>query len=96
METECLTHKNLKNLFVRHVKPKKRHETVAMAKLCADAAVKSGINCVVDIGGGKGHLSRLLAYGYGLNVICVEAQRNLISSARYGFSLDSLHTFILS
>ena len=37
---------------------------------------------VVDIGGGKGHLSRLLAYGYGLDVFCIEAQSDLISSAR--------------
>lgn len=82
LETACLLHENLKQLFVRHVKPKKQHETVVMAKLCAKAALESGVSCLVDVGGGKGHLARLLSYGYGLDVCCVEAQSNLISSAR--------------
>ncbi|KAK3925106.1 Protein RRNAD1 [Frankliniella fusca] len=82
IETKCLTNENLKQLFVKHVKPKKRHETVIMAKLCAEAAVKSKVTYVVDVGGGKGHLSRLLTYGYGLRVCCVDAQGSLISSAR--------------
>ncbi|XP_034244273.1 protein RRNAD1-like [Thrips palmi] len=82
METECLRHENLRQLFVRHVKPKKQHETVVMAKLCAKAALDSNVTCVVDVGGGKGHLTRLLSYGYGLDVCCVEAQSDLISSAR--------------
>ncbi|KAJ1521657.1 hypothetical protein ONE63_003303 [Megalurothrips usitatus] len=81
-KTDCLLHKNLKNLFVKHVKPKKRHETMVMAKQCAETALRSGISCVVDVGGGKGHLSRLLAYGYGLRVCCVEAQGDLVSSAK--------------
>ncbi|XP_026283839.1 methyltransferase-like protein 25B [Frankliniella occidentalis] len=82
METKCLTNKNLKQLFVKHVKPKKRHETIIMAKLCADAAIKSKVSYIVDVGGGKGHLSRLLAYGFGLRVCCVDSQGSLISSAR--------------
>lgn len=83
LETDCLTHDNLKQLFVRHVKPKKRHETIVMAQICANAAIESGVSCVVDVGGGKGHLSRLLSYGFRLHVSCVEAQSSLISSARW-------------
>lgn len=83
LETKCLSHENLKQLFMRHVKPKKRHETAIMAKLCADAARESEVKDIIDVGGGKGHLSRLLAYGYGLNVCCVEAQNDLTMSGRY-------------
>jgi len=40
---------------------------------------------VVDVGSGLGHLARLLAYGYGLKVCCLEAQENLSCQARYSY-----------
>jgi len=43
-------HKNLHNLFRRHVKPKKQHEIARMASLCSAVCLASGVNNVVDIG----------------------------------------------
>ena len=51
-------HKNLHNLFRRHVKPKKQHEIARMASLCSAVCLASGVNNVVDVGSGVGHLSR--------------------------------------
>ena len=51
-------HKNLHNLFRRHVKPKKQHEIARMASLCSAVCLASGVGLVVDVGSGVGHLSR--------------------------------------
>ena len=51
-------HKNLHNLFRRHVKPKKQHEIARMASLCSAVCLASGVKSVVDVGSGVGHLSR--------------------------------------
>ncbi|KFM80911.1 Protein RRNAD1, partial [Stegodyphus mimosarum] len=39
------------------------------------------INHVVDIGSGQGHLSRLLALCYNLNVVTIEAKEDHVSGA---------------
>jgi len=39
--TQCVTNPSLKNLFVKHVKPKKRHEILAMAQVRTDHELQS-------------------------------------------------------
>ncbi|XP_072166806.1 methyltransferase-like protein 25B [Diadema setosum] len=56
-----------------HVKAKKRHEILRMAKVINSACHASGAERVVDVGSGQGHLSRLLSFGYGLPVTSIEA-----------------------
>ncbi|XP_069688496.1 methyltransferase-like protein 25B isoform X2 [Periplaneta americana] len=80
--TPCLKHPRLKYVFSKHVKPKKRHEISRMAKVTASVAQMENCQFIVDIGSGLGHLARLLAYGYGLKVCCLEAQQGLSRQAR--------------
>ncbi|KAJ8924545.1 hypothetical protein NQ315_000693 [Exocentrus adspersus] len=68
--------------FWKNVKLKKRHEIEKMAQICYDAASKTNCFHIVDIGSGLGHLSRMLAYGYGFKVCTFEANPILSSLAR--------------
>ncbi|XP_021920504.1 protein RRNAD1-like isoform X2 [Zootermopsis nevadensis] len=77
-----LKHPKLQYAFRKHVKPKKQHEISRMAQVTASVAQSESCHYVVDVGSGLGHLARLLAYGYGLKVCCLEAQENLSSQAR--------------
>lgn len=72
----------LMNLFWKNVKMKKRHEIMEMAKLCHSTAAKCNCFYVVDVGSGLGHLSRILAYGYKLNVLSIEASENFSTQAK--------------
>ncbi|KAJ8029206.1 Protein RRNAD1 [Holothuria leucospilota] len=63
----------LDHCFKYHVKNKKRHEIQTLAELINRACKASHCNRVVDVGGGQGHLTRLLAVGYGLSVMSIEA-----------------------
>ncbi|XP_047116896.1 methyltransferase-like protein 25B isoform X1 [Schistocerca piceifrons] len=69
-------------VLTRHVKPKKQYEINSMAKVTAQAAEHCDVKLIVDVGSGLGHLSRMLAYRYGLQVCCIEAQGNLLEQAR--------------
>ncbi|XP_067001365.2 methyltransferase-like protein 25B isoform X3 [Anabrus simplex] len=80
--SSILQRSELSYVFTKHVKPKKRHEITTMAQVTAETAQASGCQYIVDIGSGMGHLSRMLAYGYGLNVCCLEAQETLSEQAR--------------
>lgn len=71
------------NLFWKNVKIKKRHEIMEMAKLCYSTASECNCFCIIDVGSGLGHLSRILAYGYKFNVLSIEASENLSQQARY-------------
>lgn len=53
---------------------KKMHEVEVMAKLVADFSEYVGSNIIVDIGGGKGYLSSLLALAYNFNVLGIDSQ----------------------
>lgn len=53
---------------------KKMHEVEVMAKLVADFSQYAGTDIVVDIGGGKGYLSSLLALAYNFNVLGIDSQ----------------------
>lgn len=53
---------------------KKLHEVQIMAELVADLSKFADIDTLVDIGGGKGYLSSLLALAYDLNVLGIDSQ----------------------
>lgn len=74
-------HPKLKQIFTKHVKPKKRHEVEKMSRTCGKISEELGIEYIVDFGAGLGHLSRVLAYGYGLNVCCLEQNTELTQQA---------------
>lgn len=76
----------LEKLLWKHMKPKKQHEIKTLAHITYENAVKANCQHVVDVGSGLGHLCRSLAYGYGLKVCGIEAQKALGESAR---KLDS-------
>lgn len=70
-------HPKFRNLFSKNVKIKKRHEIERMSEICGKTAEKCGVEYVVDVGGGLGHLTRVLAFGQGKRVCCVERQESL-------------------
>lgn len=78
----CRNHPNLKNLFLKHVKLKKRHEISVMARFVEAVAKKSGCNAVIDFGSGLGHLVRMLSYKYELYTAGIECQSQLTEEAR--------------
>ena len=75
-------HQSLKHVFRKHVKPKKQYEMCRLAKLSSSTAQSLGVDTVLDIGSGVGHLSRYLCYNHRLTVACVDADDNLTVSAR--------------
>lgn len=79
----CYYHPKLKNLFRKRIKPKKQHEIERIAALCATTAIDCQVNHILDFGAGLGHLSRVLGYGYGLNVCCLEQQKEFTEEAKY-------------
>ncbi|KAJ6633086.1 Methyltransferase-like protein 25B [Pseudolycoriella hygida] len=81
-EPMCYFHPKLRNLFRKRIKSKKQHEIERMAALCAKTAVDCDVKYVLDFGSGLGHLSRVLGYGYGLNVCCLEQQKELTEEAK--------------
>jgi len=53
---------------------KKLHEVEVMANLVANFSTYAGTDIIVDIGGGKGYLSSLLALAYNFNVLGIDSQ----------------------
>nr|DBA23884.1 TPA: hypothetical protein GDO54_011599 [Pyxicephalus adspersus] len=68
-------------MFRKHVKPKKQHEIRQLSKLVRGLCDATRCQEVLDVGSGQGHLSRVLAFGLGLNVTAVEADRHLVNMA---------------
>ncbi|ESP00676.1 hypothetical protein LOTGIDRAFT_157966 [Lottia gigantea] len=64
---------SLRNVFRKHVKPKKQHEIGRLAKGVSIVSEVSQCKNIVDVGAGLGHLSRILAFNQGLTVTTVEA-----------------------
>lgn len=89
----CYHHPKLKTLFRKRIKPKKQHEIERMAALCAATAAECKVEYVLDFGAGLGHLSRFLGYGYGLNVCCLEQQKQLTDEAKFVHSISSCFNF---
>lgn len=54
-----------------------------MAALCAATAINCRVKYILDFGAGLGHLSRMLGYGYGLSVCCLEQQNQFSEDAKY-------------
>ena len=77
LEEEKQSLKVPNHVFHKHIKPKKRHELFRLGQTCSLVSAATNCQTVLDIGGGMGHLSRLLNFGYGLNVICLECNENL-------------------
>lgn len=79
----CLTHPKIQTILMKkNIKQKKRHEIERMSQLTAQIAKKLGVNYIVDFGSGLGHLARLLAYGYKLNVCCLERETAFTNQAK--------------
>lgn len=70
-------------LMRKKIKAKKQHEIEQMGQLTAEIANKLNVKYIVDFGSGLGHLARLLAYGYRLNVCCLEKENALTDQAKY-------------
>lgn len=79
---ELLCHPKMQHVFVKNLNPKKRHEVSQMSQVSNDSAVQTNVENVVDFGAGLGHLSRIIGYGYGLNMICLEMQDQLNEEAK--------------
>lgn len=78
-------HPKLKQIFTKNVKPKKRHEVEKMSRTCSQIAEQLGIEYIVDFGAGLGHLARVLGYGYGLKVCCLEQNAELTQQAGFDY-----------
>jgi hypothetical protein len=61
------------------IKLKKRHEIEKLSQLVSQLCES---RTVLDIGSGQGHLARQLSFGHGLNVICLEQQKQLSDRAK--------------
>lgn len=80
---KCFASTKIKTILMKKkIKAKKRHEIERMGQLTAKIANESGVKYIVDFGSGLGHLARLLAYGYGLNVCCLEKENALTDQAK--------------
>jgi len=67
--------KSLHQVFRKHIKPKKKHEIIRMADVASVLSLKANeARNIVDVGGGLGHLSRLLSFGHDFEVTCMEAE----------------------
>jgi len=75
-------HASLKHVFRKHVKPKKQYEMCRLARLVSKVSDTLGIDKVLDIGSGVGHLSRYLCYNNKLQVACVDGDDKLTNSAK--------------
>lgn len=75
-------HKLLQHVFRRHLKPKKQHEVARLSLVAGLVARTTCDGVMVDVGSGQGHLSRLLAYGHDVRVVCLEAQDEFIMGAK--------------
>lgn len=65
-----------------------------MAEVTAEAAGMLGVDYLVDIGSGLGHLSRICGYGFGLNVLSIESDNSFSYEAEYvHFYLITLEKF---
>ncbi|KAG6441836.1 hypothetical protein O3G_MSEX002033 [Manduca sexta] len=78
----CKSHPRLKNLFLKHVKLKKRHEISLMADVVTNIAKETDCNAVIDFGSGVGHLVRMLAYKHDVYAAGIESQGMLTEEAR--------------
>ncbi|KAK9471952.1 methyltransferase domain-containing protein [Dipodascopsis tothii] len=67
--------------------PKKVHECDLLSKAIAELCARTETTHVIDLGSGKGYLSRMLAHDHGCDVIAVE---NMEDRAKGAEALDAL------
>ncbi|XP_069677807.1 probable methyltransferase-like protein 25 [Periplaneta americana] len=73
---EWAYHDNQESLHVEQfMTRKKMHEVEVMSQMVAALADVSGASYVVDVGGGKGYLSSILALHHGLRVLGVDSSQ---------------------
>ncbi|KAF7273747.1 hypothetical protein GWI33_013566 [Rhynchophorus ferrugineus] len=83
IKTELLLHNPcFMKLMWKNVKLKKRHEIEIISNMCYQIAKKTNCFNIIDVGSGVGHLSRMLAYGYGFTVVTFEANKELSEMAK--------------
>ncbi|XP_018026025.1 methyltransferase-like protein 25B isoform X2 [Hyalella azteca] len=75
-------HTLMSHVFRRHLKPKKQHEVARLGLVAAMAAASVNCDVTADIGSGCGHLARLMAYGYNMDVVCVDREDDFVVGAR--------------
>uniref|UniRef100_A0A1A9VP14 Methyltranfer_dom domain-containing protein n=1 Tax=Glossina austeni TaxID=7395 RepID=A0A1A9VP14_GLOAU len=76
-----LQHPKLRKVFAKGVKRKKRHELEFMASTCVEMCQNVAVDFIVDFGAGVGHLARVLGFGCGIKVCCIEMQDQLNKQA---------------
>ncbi len=59
------------------VKEKKKHEITILCNYIEELQEKTSFERVCDIGGGKGHLARVLAFYYGLDAVTIDQDLQL-------------------
>lgn len=72
-------HEYNKREMIRGMSPKKQHEVHILARIIAEYSKGSAMcDSVLDIGSGKGYLSHVLAFDYGLNVLAIDHNEDVI------------------
>jgi hypothetical protein len=68
--------------MVRGMNRKKQYEVERLADLIAKYMNQYGCNTVLDVGSGKGYLSHVLAFKYGLNVLAVDQNEMVVKKSQ--------------
>jgi hypothetical protein len=68
-------HKPLPDWAFKKVKSKKRHEILTLAATIEKLNIDNDFSHIVDIGGGVGHLSRVLAHYFGHNCLSLDQNK---------------------
>ena len=68
--------------FFRKVKAKKRHEIEAMSVITNQSVIDTGVDFVVDVGGGVGHLSRILGFLYNIQMVSIDSNGEYTAAAK--------------
>ncbi|XP_039267642.2 methyltransferase-like protein 25B [Styela clava] len=66
----------------KHINMKKQHELKQLCEVIVNEAAKSGSSHVVDVGSGRGHLSRLLSIEHNFKVTSIESDDKNVERAR--------------
>lgn len=89
-ESSDSQNKKFDNLFLKHIKLKKRHEISLISKLIYKITKEARCQAVVDIGSGVGHLVRNLTYRHRIKTVGIEAQEKLVDMAKYNIFFITL------
>ena len=76
-----ITGRMISKVLATGMNPKKQHEVSSMAALITDLSKRLNTNKIIDIGSGSGYLDNVLMFQYGLSVVGLERNPNLIQRA---------------